>query len=63
MSSQPQTPPEKDLTARVDLERVQNSVPVIMNVGDLAVPGIFESDDDLEDFLDFVREDRGAGVS
>ncbi|MBK8447403.1 MAG: hypothetical protein IPL41_12225 [Micropruina sp.] len=46
---------------RVDLDELFRNVRPIGDDNDLAAPGVFESTDELDEFLAWLRADRAAG--
>jgi hypothetical protein len=48
---------------RVDLDELFRDVPPINSIEDLAAPEVFETDDELDEFLVFVRADRNANLA
>lgn len=48
---------------RVDLHELFRDVPPIKSIEDLAAPEVFETDEELEEFLTFVRADRNANLA
>lgn len=60
---EPTHTPQTDLSARADLEALLREVPTIADPDDLAADGIFENDDEVDDFLRSVRSARGADVA
>lgn len=63
MTVEPTPTPETDLCARADVEALLREVPTIADPDDLAADGIFESDDEVDDFLRSVRAARDADVA
>lgn len=48
---------------RVDVDELFCDVPRIESVDDLAAPGVFNTDGELDEFLAFVRADRDASLA
>jgi len=63
MTAEPHGGPTRDLSARADIEALLRDVPVMTDIDALAVPGFFEDDAELEEFLEFVRTDRQANLA
>lgn len=63
MTAEPPPAPMRGLSARADIEALLREVPVMTDIDALAVPGFFEDDAELEDFLEFVRADRQANLA
>lgn len=51
-----------DVHRRVDVEELFRDVPPIGSIEDLAAPGVFATDEELDEFLAFVRADRNANL-
>jgi len=47
---------------RVDIDELVRDVPPIESVDDLAAPGVFNTDGELDEFLASVRADRDANL-
>lgn len=47
---------------RVDLDELFRDVPPIESIEDLAAPGVFETEVELDEFLAFVRANRNANL-
>jgi len=52
-----------DAHRRVELDELFRDVPPIKSIEDLAAPEVFETDEELEEFLTFVRADRNANLA
>ncbi|MDQ3157049.1 MAG: hypothetical protein M3Q98_10045 [Actinomycetota bacterium] len=63
MTADPNATPTRDPSARADIEALLRDVPVMTDIDALAVPGFFEDDAELEEFLEFVRADRQANLA
>ena len=48
---------------RVDVDELFRGVPPIKSIEDLAAPDVFETDEELDEFLAFVRADRNANLA
>jgi len=47
----------------VDVDELFRDVPTIKSIEDLAAPDVFETDEELDEFLAFVRADRNANLA
>lgn len=61
MTSSDQVPHEAH--RRGDLDELFRDVPAIQSIEDLAAPDVFETDEELDEFLAFVRADRNANLA
>ncbi len=52
-----------DAHRRVELDELFRDVPPIKSIEELATPEVFETDEELEEFLAFVRADRNANLA
>lgn len=53
----------RDLSARNDIEALRRTLPVVKDIKDYMVPGIFETDEELEDFRRMLEADRQADLA
>lgn len=60
MTTDPQGAPGPDFPGRVDIEAVFKDVPPIGDISELAAPEIFETDEELDEFLEWYRAERDA---
>lgn len=60
MTTEPNRAPVHDLSARTDIDHLLATIPVVENLDDFAIPGIFESDKELEDFLAWLSAEQDA---
>lgn len=63
MTSSPDSPAPGGATRRVEIDKLFRDVPPIESIDDLASPGVFETDEELDEFLAFVRADRDANLA
>lgn len=63
MTTDPDPAPVRDLSARADVAALLREVPVVQNVHDFAVPGVFETDEELDDFLRWSASERQANLA
>jgi len=59
----PQPLPARDGSDRVDLDELFRDVRRVGDGSALAAPGVFESTDELDEFLTWLRADRTVGLS
>ncbi len=55
--------PEPSMPHSVEELARRQGVPTVMTVEDLACDGIFETDEELNEFLVFVKEQRNASLA
>ena len=53
----------RDLFARADMAALLRDVPVVKDIKDFAVPGVFETDEELDDFLNWYQAERQANLA
>ncbi len=63
VSTNTQPLPAQTGSDRVDLDELFRNVRPIGDDNDLAAPGVFESTDELDEFLAWLRADRAAGLA
>ncbi|MFT4297285.1 MAG: hypothetical protein QM582_17940 [Micropruina sp.] len=63
MSASPQPLPVPERNGRVDLDELFRDAKPIGDGADWAAPGVFETDDELEDFLAWLHADRASGIA
>lgn len=62
MTVDPAPEAQGDLASRADVDALLREVPAIVDARDLSDDTVFESDDEVDDFLRFVRETREADL-
>lgn len=63
MTSSPDSAATSAARRRAGIDELFRGVPPIESVDDLAAPGLFESDDELDEFLAWVRAERNANLA
>ena len=63
VSTNPQPLPAQNGSDRVDLDELFRDARPVGDGSDLAAPGVFESIDELDEFLAWLRADRAAGLA
>lgn len=63
VTSDPNPEPVRDLSSRNDIEALRRTLPVVKDIKDYAVPGIFETDEELEDFQRMLEADRQTSLA
>lgn len=63
MTSKPEHEATSAVRSKVNLDALFRDVHPIRSVDELAAPAVFESEEELEDFLVAVRADRGADLA
>ncbi len=63
MTTEPHEVPVRNFPGRIDIEAVFKDVPQIEAISDLAIPGFFESDEELDEFLTWHRAERDAQLA
>lgn len=63
MTSSPDNRAPAEVRLRVSIEDLFRDVPPIGSVDELAAPGVFDTDSELDEFLASVRTDRDADVA
>jgi len=63
MTVEPTPTSATDLSAPADVETLLREVPKIVDADDLATDGIFDSDDEVDDFLRSMRSARDADIT
>ena len=63
MTTDPNPEPVRDLSARADIAALLRDVPVVKDIKDFAVPGVFETDEELDDFLNWYQAERQANLA
>lgn len=63
VSTDPQPLPAQDGSDRVDLDELFRDVRPVGDGSHLAAAGVFESTDELDEFLTWLRADRAAGLA
>jgi hypothetical protein len=63
MTDDPNPEPVRDLSARADMAALLRDVPVVKDIKDFAVPGVFETDEELDDFLNWYQAERQANLA
>lgn len=63
MTSSPDAAAVANARRRAGLDDLFRGVSPIESVDDLAVPGVFESDDELDEFLAWMRAERNANLA
>ncbi len=63
MTTDPNLKPARDRSAHNDIAALLRDIPVVRDVKDFAVPGVFETDDELEDFLGWYESERRANLA
>lgn len=63
MTSNPYPEAVRDLSARTDIEALLRDVPVVKDLKDFTVPGVFETDEELDDFLSWSAAERRATIA
>ena len=63
MTSNPDHRVRDGMRPRISLDELFRDVRPIESVGDLAAPGVFESDEELDEFLVAVRANRDAHLA
>ena len=63
MTRDPNPEPVRDLSARTDIAALLREVPVVKDVKDFVVPGVFETDEELDDFLRWYEAERQANLA
>lgn len=59
----PELEPVRDFSARNDIEALKRTLPVVNDIKDYMVPGIFETDEKHADFRRMLEADRQADLS
>lgn len=54
--------PVRDLSACTNIAALLRDVPVVKDIKDFAVPGVFETDEELDDFLRWYDAERRANL-
>ena len=52
-----------DARRRAGIDELFRNVPPIKSVDELAAPGVFESDEELDEFLAWMRAERDANLA
>jgi hypothetical protein len=63
VTSSPDSAAATDARRRAGLDELFRDAPPIKSIDDLAAPGVFESEDELNDFLAWVRVERNANLA
>ena len=63
MTTDPNPEPVRDLSGRADIAALLRDVPVVKDIKDFAVPGAFETDEELDDFLNWYQAERQANLA
>lgn len=63
MTTDPNPELVRDLSARADIAALLRDVPVVKDIKDFAVPGVFETDEELDDFLNWYQAERQANLA
>lgn len=63
MTSSPDPAASGDANGRDEVDELFRNIPPIEAIEDLAAPDVFESDEELNEFLAFVRADRNANLA
>jgi hypothetical protein len=63
VTSSPDSAAVGDARRRAGIDELFRDVPPIESVDDLAAPGVFTSDEELDDFLEWVRAARNADTA
>lgn len=63
MTSSPDPAASADVRRRAGIDEAFRDAPAIESVDDLAAPGVFESDEELDEFLACVRAERNANLA
>lgn len=58
MTSHPHPEPIRELSARTDIEALHRALPIVKDIKDFTVPGVFQTDNELEDFLRWSAAER-----
>ncbi len=63
MTSSPDSVASADARRRAGIDELFRDVKPIGSIDDLAAAGVFESDDELDEFLAWVRAERNANLA
>jgi hypothetical protein len=63
MTTDSQSSPERFASDRTDIDALFRDTPVLLSPHDWAAPGIFESDEEVEEFIAWVRAERNANLA
>lgn len=63
MTSTPDAAAVAEVRRHAGMDELFRDVPPIESVDDLAAPGVFESDAELEEFLAWVRAERNTNLT
>ncbi|QLQ14394.1 MAG: hypothetical protein HZY73_08595 [Micropruina sp.] len=63
MSASPQPLPGAEHDDRISLDELFRDAKPVGDGTSLAAPGVFESQEELDEFLAWLRADRAAGVA
>lgn len=63
VTSSPDPAASADVRRRAGIDEAFRDAPAIESVDDLAAPGVFESDEELDEFLACVRAERNANLA
>lgn len=63
VSTNPQPIPAFDSSDRVDLDELFREARPVGDGSDLAAPGVFETPEELDEFLAWLRADRAVGLA
>lgn len=53
----------RDLSASTNIAALVHDVPVVRDIKDFAVPGVFETDEELDDFLRWYEAERQTNLA
>ena len=63
VTSSPDSAAIADVRRRVGIDELFGSVALIESIDDLAAPNVFDSDQELDEFLAWVRAERNANLA
>jgi hypothetical protein len=63
VTSDPKPDTVCDLSGRADIATLLGDLPVVKDIKDFAVDGVFETDEELEDFLRWYDCERRANLA
>lgn len=63
MTSSPDSAATADARRRAGIDELFRAVDPIESIDDLAAPSVFESDQELDEFLAWVRAERNANLA
>lgn len=62
MTTDPHAEPAREFSASTDLAALLRDLPVVKDIKDFAIPGVFDSDEELNDFLAWHEVDRQSAA-